>query len=868
MTIRFWRNPWLLGLALTLFLVANDQGDLIQGLERTAYDWGVQLSARPPKHPISILAIDEKSISELGRWPWPRDTHARLINKLAQGKPKVVVENVLFLEAQNDPGLAHLTRALGFLQSSSLHQMSPKKGDEEADNQMAMVRDSRVLSRILTDAIQKLDTDRQLANALREAGNVVLGGTFIPGLPTQAPTKPLDDYLHRHTIPPPAEPIPEVAQPLMARAATPPMAQLGRAAAGVGAQVLALDSDGSLRSLPLVVSFQGDFFPSLTLLTAARALNLSASDIHLHPDGTIQLGNLQLPTNHQRRFNPYFYSDPRNDHPFPVDSFVDLLNGRIKAGKYRDRIVLIGVTAPGLAGHFATPLSPAMAPVTLLAHGVESLLNLDRFTIPSWGFPAKLGLYLALLLFLAGVLPRLSPGGAAIISLLIGLGLVGTHFYLMVATSLWLQLMGPLLLLAIGYPLFTTRGFLASERNHRTFAAESAENNRLLGLVFQGQGQLDLAFEKFRKCPPDETLMEIYFHLALDFERKRQYAKASSAYRTILDHAPGFRDVAERLERTDALSSNLMPGPASTGANTLLPTPDTEGVSDVQKPMLGRYIIEKELGRGAMGVVYQGRDPKINRTVAIKTLPLGDEFAGEDLQNAKTRFFREAESAGRLNHPNIVTIHDSGEEQDVAYIAMAFLPGHNLERYTQEGDLLPLTRLIQIMAKVAMALDYAHKNGVVHRDIKPANVLYDPESGDVKVTDFGIARLTESNIGQTRTGHVMGTPHYMSPEQIAGAKVDGRSDLFSLGTLFYQLLTGRRPFHGDDLASTLFQITRQPAPGVRTHRPGLPPCLEQVINRLLEKEPEDRYQKGSLMTRDLVACVKSVVKKKPKKPPA
>ena len=273
--------------------------------------------------------------------------------------------------------------------------------------------------------------------------------------------------------------------------------------------------------------------------------------------------------------------------------------------------------------------------------------------------------------------------------------------------------------------------------------------------------------------------------------------------------------------------------------------------------MLGRYEIEKELGKGAMGVVYLGKDPKINRTVAIKTMALSQEFEGDELDEVKERFFREAESAGRLDHPNIVTIYDAGEEHDLAFIAMEFLSGHDLARYTKEEDLLPLPTVMGIVFKSAMALDYAHKHNVVHRDIKPANVMYDPEIKQVKLTDFGIARITDSS--KTKTGMVLGTPSYMSPEQLSGKKVDGRSDLFSLGVMFYQMISGKLPFAGDSMATLMYMIANEAHTEIAELCPDLVkqrPCLSTIINKALEKDSEKRYQTGGDLARDLQRCAK------------
>jgi serine/threonine-protein kinase len=250
-----------------------------------------------------------------------------------------------------------------------------------------------------------------------------------------------------------------------------------------------------------------------------------------------------------------------------------------------------------------------------------------------------------------------------------------------------------------------------------------------------------------------------------------------------------------------------------------------------------------------MGVVYLGRDPKIGRVVAIKTLALSQEFSGDELTDARERFFREAETAGRLQHQNIVTIFDAGEEHDLAYIAMEFLKGRDLVEYCKTGHLLPIPKVLNIVAKVAEALDYAHKQNVVHRDIKPANIMYEPDSDSVKVTDFGIARITDSS--KTKTGLVLGTPSFMSPEQLAGKKVDGRSDLYSLGVMLYQMLCGVLPFRGESMSELMFKIANEEAPDPRIVRADLPLALSNIVALALNKRPELRYQDGAQFAADV-----------------
>lgn len=319
--------------------------------------------------------------------------------------------------------------------------------------------------------------------------------------------------------------------------------------------------------------------------------------------------------------------------------------------------------------------------------------------------------------------------------------------------------------------------------------------------------------------------------------------------------ALGFAQLGRAIGRRSASSNearDTRPAPAqprdSAPATTRPPTLDTPSRSG-PPATLGRYRVEAMVGRGSMGAVYLGRDPQIGRQVAIKTLALTREFSGDQLVEARARFFREAETAGRLQHRDIVTIFDVGEAQDLAYIAMEFVNGHDLQMDAVPGRLLPVPQVLEITARVAEALAYAHSQGVVHRDIKPANVMVDLATGLVKVMDFGVARITDAN--RTRTGLVLGTPSYMSPEQMAGRPVDGRSDLYSLGVMLFQLLTGALPHAAEPMARLMYQIANEPAPDVRTLRPELPEALANVVALALEKRPEVRYADGRQMAADL-----------------
>jgi len=277
---------------------------------------------------------------------------------------------------------------------------------------------------------------------------------------------------------------------------------------------------------------------------------------------------------------------------------------------------------------------------------------------------------------------------------------------------------------------------------------------------------------------------------------------------------------------------------------------------------LGRYEILGELGKGAMGVVYLARDPVIGRQVALKTFRLASNAEDEEVEQFRIRFLREAQSAGILNHPNIVTIHDVVDEGDtsVCFIAMEYVKGTDLKQLMKRQKRLALPFVIETVAQIADGLDYAHSKGVVHRDVKPANVII-TAAKEAKITDFGIARLDTSNL--TMEGQLLGTPNYMAPEQVRGRDVDHRADLFSLGVVLYELVTGKKPFAGDNLTVVSHRIVNEAFTPPDEFVPGVPPGLLTVLDRALRKKPEERYQRGSEMAQDLRALLAPKPEEKP-----
>jgi eukaryotic-like serine/threonine-protein kinase len=446
-----------------------------------------------------------------------------------------------------------------------------------------------------------------------------------------------------------------------------------------------------------------------------------------------------------------------------------------------------------------------------------------------------------------------------LIAAIVGLGTLGSGLLLRFIANLdtWLWLPG-IVLLTGGSALLLWCRFAASgaarpapPRIPRPVGMDTA---RLLD-------NFEQRFAELKGRKPNATVLSDLYTLGSQLEQRGRAPQATAVYRHLARFDNTYRDVAARLKRLmDAERAKPKAPPAAPAKITASPAPPAPAASsananasaaaDTQR--LGRYQLEREIGRGAMGIVYLGRDTAINRMVAIKAIPLASEFSDAELVEARARFFREAETAGRLNHPNIVTIYDVGEERGLAYIAMEYLKGRHLSDYAKSDSLMEPRKVLEIIGRTADALGFAHKQQVVHRDIKPANLMYDPGTDILKITDFGIARL--SGAGSTRTGIVLGTPSFMSPEQLEGRTVTGHSDLFSLGVSLFQLLTGQLPFTADSMTGLMQQIAEAPHPPLRAFRPDLPACVEGVIDRALAKNPDARYDSGAQMAAALEDC--------------
>jgi len=683
----------------------------LESVHSKLYDLSLQArgSLSAPQE-VVIVAVDDASVGSLGRWPWPRKKMAELIGLLSRAGAKTIAVDVVFLPAE----------------------------EEKASG-----------------------NDRLLGEAVQKAGNVLLPFYFTLGKSRQEKKKgetppPLisssyllfDDPKKFSDFPPPAGieiyfSVPEVM----------------RGARAMGHINALPDVDGKVRRDPLIIQYGGHYYPAFSIQVAAAALGLSRGDLKVNVGRSLRLGRITVPTDSQGKMLISYYG---GNQSIPHRPCLDVLAGRIPPDTFKNKVVLVGVTAAGGYDFLATPFSSRFSGVEKHAHIVAGILQGRFIARPPWASFVEFGLVLLFGLGLAFFLPGRSPAVRLILcfSCLVILAalMIGT-----IRQGISMQLFFPALMVISQY---------------------------ILGAVW-GAGAA---------------------------EKEQPKSVEATAFMTGEAREPTLSGGTLRIE----------PG------------------GPQQK--IDRYEILGELGHGAMGIVYQGRDPLIDRLVAIKTIRFDRLYEEKDIQALKGRFFKEAQAAGKLTHPNIVTIFDVGEDRGLSYMAMEYVEGDVLSQFCSPGQLLQVEEVLEIIAQAADALDLAHKRNIVHRDIKPANIMRTSE-GQIKVMDFGIAKLPTSTL--TQDGSVVGTPAYMSPEQIQGKDLDGRSDLFSLGSIFYELLTGIKFFSGENLSAMAHKITHETPPPPSGQNPRVPQAVDEILKKVLAKNRNDRYARGRDFSKDL-----------------
>jgi len=806
-------------------------------LENANFDfWSGRFTTGQPA-PVAMVVIDDKSLQSIGAWPWPRSLVAQMVCRLSDAGAQAIGVMLLYSQEALNPGLDEI-RYLREINQTKIQQSAK--------------RTAKIPDAEFSRAVKRLDHDKELISAVKSSKNVVLPFRLLRSAAASAGDGKLSGMLiinslnskqYGNSVNRGFTSLSELIRPLHDTDVTYPIREpykeLAGKAGAIGHLNLTVDADGIVRKIPLLVEYKGRLLPSFALQMVIKYKKSNLKNLKLDRTGGgvggLRIGDISLPTD--RSFQMLLSHNPQGTQ-LKTYSFVNIMNDAVAVKQLKDTIVLLGITGGEYTRSYRSATGDEISEVNFFGNIVANILSPRHLSRPGWALPLEILAVLYFSFFLIFIIPRINLKVAGLILIIFLATWAGASLLLFWVNGYWIKIFPPVILAVCGYGLVGFKS-LASKKRY-----EMVEANKTLGLTFQGQGMLDMALERFMQCPlEDPSVKNLLYNLGLDFERKRMANKALVIYEHIRK-AGNFKDLKKRINKLKRKDGGR---PLSTtnglGAGTLsMDDTDTH-------PTLGRYELLSELGRGAMGTVFLGRDPRINREVAVKTLPY-TEIESNELDEVKDRFFREAEAAGKLSHPNIVSIYDAGEEHDLAYIAMEYLQGHDLTDYCTNENLLPLEQVLDIITAVASALEYAHREGVVHRDIKPSNIML-VKDNMVKVTDFGIARVIDAS--QTRTGVALGTPSYMSPEQIAGKKVDGRSDLFSLGIVFYELLTGQKPFAADSITAILYAITHSDYTPLSAAAGKIPPGCVEIVDKLLKKGLTKRFGSASQVIKAIEA---------------
>jgi serine/threonine-protein kinase len=822
----------VMGVLLTVLMAWSyyKHSPFIETINLKTYDTFLKLSPTPTNtDTIQIVEIDETSVANLGRWPWPRSLVAQLVDEILAGGAKVIGLNIFYTEEEKNQGLEEIAQL-----QKKFSDLLKKQKAVFAKKNIKIADFEEFLDVDLEESQRALDGDSILAQSVEQAANIVLPMYFQPG-----------DALGNNLEAPPAffdkEKVNFSGEGLnfvpAGNAFVLPLENFGTTALAIGHSNLPPDVDGSLRRIAPVMRYGTVYFPSFGLQIVREYLKLERKELKWDEKEGFALGKAKIPVDENGTAFLKFFGPSGT---FKHYSALDVLSGGVPENSLNNKIVLVGVTAPGLVPSFVGPGGQSYNGLEVWANHMENIMSQQFIKRPSWASKLEWGFLAISALIVIFALSLLKARVSIPLAFIAFIGSVGTSWFLFTKQGFWVSPAYGATLLLSGFAVIVGKRLLFTEKGKELVEAEGVETNKMLGLSFQGQGMLDLAFEKFRRCPVDDAMKELLYNLGLDMERKRQFSKAAAVYEHISTVDIGYKDIKDKIDLLKKAGEGAVFG--GIGKKGMDSTVVVQGLG--QNTTLGRYEITKELGRGAMGIVYLGKDPKINRQVAIKTLRFEEAMDEEQTKSVKERFFREAESAGNLTHPNIIRIFDAGEDQEVAYIAMELLEGEDLKKYSEKENLLPFEQVIDLVIKVADGLDYAHKQGVVHRDIKPGNIML-LKDGTLRITDFGIARIQATS--KTATGAVLGTPAYMSPEQVNGKKADGRADIFSLGVMLYEMITGQKPFYADSIAALLYRIANVPHPDPREFNKKIPPGIIPIIGKALAKEAEERYQTAGEM---------------------
>jgi CHASE2 domain-containing sensor protein/tRNA A-37 threonylcarbamoyl transferase component Bud32 len=735
-------------LVISVFL---DPPQSLQRIEQFIQDTMFRLRGeQPASGDLAVVGIDDASLESLGEWPWNRDLIASLVDAIASQGAKTIVLNLSF--------------------------------DADEYQKRAGYTDS-------------------LAAAMARAGNVIAGYYYSQtDLPLRGDNLP--DGLVRSAYtnfdnPKKFARFPPTGASTIKR----PEAEIADSAANVGYINVMLDNDNKVRWQPLIMGYRGNFYPSASVVAAAHYLGIQRSKIGVRVGRSIMIGGRNIPTDPAGRL---FLNFSGPEGTFKSYSAADILNRMTAPRELQGKLVIVTYTAFASTNVYSTPVSRNLPGGEVLATAAENIVHGNFLKGVSNQFRINLFMLIAIGLFCALVLPRVSLINRIAILLLFFVVQVNMNYVLFSTFNIVIKSLYPamqIVIMLMMVPLIKPPSAYSQKRT------EDEEEEIDYEALLSSSDRIPVG---------DVTASQPAYN----------YDKTVAQGKTV-----GRSTVIGTAADTHAGSGTVPLG-----------SPGTDSVAVASHDHFGRYRILGSLGKGAMGMVYKGLDPAIDRPVALKTIRVDQIFEPGEVNELRERLSREAKAAGKLSHPNIVTIYDVGEDGNVQYIAMEFLMGNTLETLLRDGLSWDYKTISKVMMQVCDALDYAHENGIVHRDVKPANIMI-LDGHRVKVMDFGIARVDKS-ASMTHTGTALGTPNYISPEQLKGQIVDRRSDIFSLGVVFYEILTNQKPFKGETISALIYSILHtEPAPPSEVNLE-VPRIFDKIIAKALVKDPDLRFQKA------------------------
>ncbi len=810
---RLWLATALILIAITIGFVGR-----VGGLENLVYDYFQRYQYKTGSEQILLVSVDSRTERQQNVW------HGQQFGEIVKifdrlGARLIIATQPLYLPDVPDEDQI---RALEHLQNQA-QRVANESGPSDTQTDR------------LTEFRKKYDDRLALARQLSLSDNILLSSHFTNFASEGRSIK----NCAPHAVNVQGTDASALNNLNRVRHLTAPPTIICNSVYGIGFSNFWPDDDGIIRRADLVINADGIYLPSLALATNA-AMDSKNSDTIVAASNALAIGEQIINTGPGLQILNRYYKGTIDKPAFEEVTLSSVLSGNVAPETINGRIILIGESTNSSMPGLATPIDLHMSPLTVTASILSNLLEGDYLLRPDWLPMLEFGVLIGILLIALLWIPAMPTMGALLMGVILAMLVLSIEAWFLVSEGIWVQLATASVFTAIAILTIQAWKLITSQ-------PEPAIRSQRHAISFSNSGtqnKLDLEFSVLRQQAPSEETKEKMYEIAMLHGKAKEYARAEKVLMHIAELDEYYRDVKELLNKLSGARKKA-PNRRKSARNS--------GSLDRRK--LGRYEIERVLGRGAMATVYLGRDPAINRKVAIKTLALAKEFDAEELQDARLQFRREAESAGRLNHPNIIAIYDTGEDDDVSYLAMEYFKGISLLEHAQPDNLLPGKWVLELAARAAEALDYAHRQNVVHRDIKPANLMYHAATDTLKLTDFGIARLTDNS--RTKTGIILGTPSYMSPEQLSAAGVTGQSDLYSLGVTMYQLLTGNAPFRADSIPKLMDKILNEEPTPISEFRNDIPQCVDKILGKSMAKKPAQRFANGREMAIALRECAKT-----------